>query len=201
MTKEERLMQIELKYMEKFERGEAPSMEELVETYPEMREELVEFVLNYVSLEAETDAKGEPSEDSLRAAEAARKSVLERVLAEPDSLVEARKVRGEKLGTMAAAVNLPADTLRALEKGVIIDESVPTKLLDRLERVLGFSSERLHELIAGAGSEFAAVHYRAQGAPKGDRKRVTFEEALRESPEFREDHARDWLSGDQEREG
>lgn len=193
-------MQIELEYMEKFERGEAPSMEELAGTYPDMREELVEFVLDYVSLEAETDATG-PSEDSLRAAEAARKSVLERILSEPDSLVEARKVRGEKLGTLAAAVNVPADTLRALEKGVIMGESVPTKLLDRLERVLGFSSERLCELIAGAGRGFAAVHYRAQETPKGDRKRVTFEEALRESPEFGENHARDWLSGDQEREG
>lgn len=200
MNKEERLVQIELEYMEKFERGEAPSMEELVETYPDMREELVEFVLNYVSLEADTDTM-EPSEDSLRAAEAARKSVLERILAEPESLVEARKARGEKLGTLAAAVNVPADTLRALEKGVIVGESVPTKLLDRLERVLGLSSERLRGLIAGAGREFAAVHYRAQGAPKGDRKRVTFEEALRESPKFREDHARDWMSGDQEREG
>lgn len=199
MTNEERLMKIELEYMERFERNEAPSLEELVETYPDMREELTEFVLDYVSLEVEADA-AKPSEEALRAAVAAQKSALERVVDDPESLVEARRMRGEKLETLAAAVNVPKDVLRALEKGAIVVESVPAELLGRLGRVLGLVPERVRDLIDGAGGAIA-VHNRAQGAPKGERRRMTFEWALRESSDLDEDHVRHWLSdGAEERE-
>lgn len=202
MTKEERRMQIELEYMERFERGDAPSLEELVETYPDMREELVEFVLNYVSVEESEDGAEEPSEEAIRAAEAAREGVLERILAEPESLVEARRVRGEKLETLAEALNLPKDVLRALEKGAIVAESVPAKLFDRLGKVLGLIPERICDLVEGAGGRLTTVYNRAQGAPKGKGRRMTFEEALRESPDLDKGHIRDWLSDDaEERKG
>lgn len=192
MTKEERLMQVELEYMEKFERGEAPSLEDLVETYPDMREELVEFVLDYVSMESEDEA-AQPSEEALRAATAAQERALAKVLAEPESLVEARRARGEKLGTLAVAVNVPKDVLRALEKGAIVVESVPAKLFGRLGRVLGLVPERIRDLIEAAGGRLTTVHNRAQGRPKGKRRLMTFEEALRESSDLNEEHIRDWL--------
>ncbi len=191
MAKEERLMRAELEYVEKFERGEAPSLEDLVETYPDMREELAEFVLDYVSSEAEADAE-EPSEESLGAAAEARKTALERVLAEPGSLVEARKGSGERLGTLATAVNVPKDTLRALEKGMIGAESVPGRLLGRLEAAFGVSRERLYQLVESAGLRSAAVHNRAEEAPEEGPK-VTFEEVLRKSPDLDEGHVNDWL--------
>ena len=191
MTKEERLMKIELEYMEKFERGQAPSLEELVETYPDMREELAEFVLDYVSLEAEAD-EAEPSEDAVQAATMAERSVLDKVFAEPESLVEARKAHGEKLGTLAPAVNLPKDVLRALEKGAIVVQSVPANLFNRLSKVLGLVPERIRDLIERA-EEPLATHNRAQGSSRGEKRRMTFEEALRESPDLNDEHIRDWL--------
>jgi hypothetical protein len=192
MSKEERRMQIELEYVERFERGEAPSLEELVKTYPDMSEELIEFVLNYVSMESDDGAE-EPSEEALRAAAAAREGVLEKILAEPESLVEARRARGEKLETLAAALNLPKGVLRALEKDAIMIESVPAKVFARLGRALGLVPERIRDLIEGA-REPIAVHNRAQGAPKGKIRRITFEKALRESSDLNEEHVRDWLS-------
>lgn len=191
MTKEEKLMNIELEYMEKFERGEAPSLEKLVETYPDMGEELAEFVLDYVSLEAEAD-EAEPSEEAVQAAAVAQRSVLDRIAVEPGSLVEARKVHGEKLGTLAPAVNLPKDVLRALEKGAIVVQSVPAKLLYRLSKVLGLVPERIRDLIERAEGPVALLN-RAQGSPTGEKRRMTFEEALRESPDLNDEHIRDWL--------
>lgn len=191
MTEEERLMKIELEYMEKFERGEAPSLEELIETYPDMREELTEFVLDYVSLEAEAD-EADPSENAVQAAAVAQSSVLGRIIADPESLVEARKVHGEKLGTLAPAVNLPKDVLRALEKGAIVVQSVPAKLFDRLSKVLGLVPERVRDLIERAEGPVAA-HNRAQGSQADEKRRMTFEDALRESRDLNDEHVRDWL--------
>ena len=207
MAKEERLMRAELEYMEKFEKGEAPSLEELVETYPDMREELAEFVLVYVSLEVETGAAGQPSEESLGAAAAARKSVLERVLAdpappgEPEGLVEARKAAGERLGTLAAAVNVPRDVLSALEDGAIVAASVPAKLCNRLGRVFELAPELLRSFIAEAGGQAATVYRRAEGDAGQERRKMTFEEALRASPELNDGHLRDWFGSDTEDEG
>jgi hypothetical protein len=92
---------------------------------------------------------------------------------------------------------VPKDVLRALEKGAIVIESVPAKLFGRLGRVLGLVPERIRDLIEGAGGPIS-VHNRAQGAPKGKGRRMTFEEALRESPDLDEEHFRDWLSDDAE---
>ena len=207
MTKEERLMRAELEYMEKFEKGEAPSLEELVEAYPDMREELTEFVLVYVSLEAETGAAGQPSEESLGAAAAARKSVLERVLAdpappgEPETLVEARKASGQKLGTLAAAVNVPKDVLSALEDGVIAAASVPAKLCKRLGWAFGLAPELVRSFVAQAGGHTATVLQRAEGGAGQERQKMTFGEALRASGELNDGHLRDWFASNPEDAG
>jgi hypothetical protein len=192
MNKEDRLMRAELEYMTKFEQGEAPSLEELIETYPDMREELTEFVLDYVSLETEADTV-EPSEGSLVTAAAARENALRKALAEPGSLVEARVESGERLGTLAVAVNVPMDTLRALEKGLITAESVPGELFRRLSLKLGVSRGWLRQLVEMADAPAAGVLNRAEDAPQ-DSPRMTFEEAVRKSPGFNEDHEREWLA-------
>lgn len=197
-------MKIELEYMEKTERGEAPSIEELVETYPDMREELAEFALDYVSIETEGEA-AEPSEESLKAAAAARESVLERVPAyptqpeEPSSLVEVRRASGERLGTLAAAVNVPRDVLSALEDGVIGAESAPAKLCNRLGQALGLTPESIRSFIAEAGGRSAALHFSAREGLPERRRKITFEEALRASRETNEGHLRDWLPSNTER--
>lgn len=197
MTREEKLMRAEMEYVEKFERGQAPSLEDLIEIYPDMREELAEFVLDYVSIETETDTS-EPSEESLGVAAAARGSVLERVLAEPDSLVEARKKCGVRLNSLAVTVNVPDDTLRALEKGVITAESLPGKLLARLCKAFSVSQECLYQLAEAAGAP-AAAHNRAEDKPQ-ETVKITFEEALLKSPNLHEVHVRDWLTDDSGRE-
>lgn len=193
MTKEERLVKAELEYVEKFERGQAPSLEELVEVYPDMREELVEFVLDYVSIESDADTS-EPSEESLSAAAAARESALEKVLSEPGSLVDARKKCGERLSSLAVTVNVPEDTLRALEKGVIIAGNLPGKLLARLSEALRVSPECLYQLAETADAPVGA-HNRAEEAPQ-ETPKLTFEEALRKSPNLNEGHIHDWLTDD-----
>jgi hypothetical protein len=207
MAKEERLMRAELEYVERFERGDAPSLEKLVETYPDMREELIEFVLDFVSDEAEAGAAEPPSEESRRAAAVARESVLEKVLAdpatpgEPEGLVEARKATGERLGTLAAAVNVPRDVLSALEDGAIVGASVPAKLCNRLGRVFRLAPDLVRSFIVEARGQTAAVSLRAEGDAGQERRKMTFEEALRASPELNDEHLKDWFESDPEDEG
>lgn len=207
MAKEERIMRAEVEYVEMFERGDAPSLEELVETYPDMREELTEFVLDFVSDEAEAGAAEQPSEESRLAAAEARESVLERVLAdpappgEPTGLVEARKATGERLGTLGAAVNVPRDVLGALEDGAIVAASVPAKLCRRLGRVFGLAPELVQSFVAQAGGRTAAVSLRAEGDAGQERRKMTFEEAMRASPELDDGHLEDWFESDPGDEG
>lgn len=78
------LEELEMDYMELHERGDYPSLEELIDRYPgpengEMRARIAEFVLDFVSLEAAA-ARVELSEEGLWAAEEASKRAIRRCL-------------------------------------------------------------------------------------------------------------------------
>lgn len=194
MNKEERLMKVELEYMEKFERDEAPSLEELVEYYPELREELIEFVLDFLSLEG-VASRTKLSEEGARRTEAAFERATDKVLKQVGSFKELRIVADESLMTLAQSVHLPLSVLDGLERGKIMLESVPTKLFERLGRSLGRAPAEIRSLLQNQGRQLRPVHWRAEAAPKvGKRKTVSFEEALRKSEDFVEEYQRDWLS-------
>ena len=74
MQREEKLLQIEMEYMEQFERGEAPTLEELVERFPDLRNELVDFVLDFVTLENAAE-QTELSEEEARSVAATPRAV------------------------------------------------------------------------------------------------------------------------------
>lgn len=197
MRREERLMQIEMEYMERFERGEAPTLEELVERFPDLREELVDFVLDFVTLEKAAE-RAELSEEEAKSVEAAREQATEKSLKPVGSFKELRMVADKSLGALAKAVHLPVSVLDGLERGMIVLESVPAKLFVRLGRSLGRAPAEIRSLLQYGNRQLRAVHWRAEARPKGEkRETMSFEEALRASKEFKasgEEYRRDWLS-------
>ncbi len=194
MSKEERLREIEMKYMERFERGEAPTLEELIEYYPDLSEELTDFVLDFITLEKAAE-RAELSENEVVDATTVQERAIEKALKPVGSFQELRALADKNLGTLAKAVHLPMSVLDGLERSMIVLESVPVKLFERLGRSLGRAPAEIRSLLQNQGRQLRAVHWRADEAPKsGKRKKVSFEEALRKSEEFDEEYRRDWLS-------
>lgn len=194
MSNEDRLREIEMKYMERFERGEAPTLEELIEYYPDLSEELTEFVLDFVALEKAAE-RAELSDDEVADAMSVQELSIEKALKPVGSFQELRALADKNLGTLAKAVHLPMSVLDGLERGMIVLDSVPAKLFERLGRSLGRAPAEIRALLQNQGRQLRAVHWRADAAPKtGRRKMVSFEEALRKSEDFDEEYRRDWLS-------
>lgn len=194
MSNENRLREIEMRYMERFESGEAPTLEELVEYYPDLSEELTNFVLDFIALEKASE-RVELSEDEMADATAVQEQSIEKAFKPVGSFQELRALTGKNLGTLAKTVHLPMSVLDGLERGMIVLESVPVKLFERLGRSLGRAPAEIRSLLQNQGRQLRPVHWRADAAPKvGKRKTVSFEEALRKSEDFVEEYQRDWLS-------
>lgn len=96
---------LEMEYMELHERGEFPSLEELIERYRgsgeaerEMRARIVEFVLDFVSLEAAA-ARVVLTEEELERAEEATRRATKKVLGyDPEDPEDAARFFDEKYG-------------------------------------------------------------------------------------------------------
>jgi hypothetical protein len=197
VSNEDRLREIEMKYMERFERGEAPTLEELIEYYPDLSEELTEFVLDFIALEKAAE-RTELSEDEVADAVAVQERAVEKAFKPVSSFQELRAMAGKSLGALAKIVHLPMSVLDGLERGMIVLDSVPAKLFERLGRAVGRAPAEVRALLQTGNRRLRPVHWRAEAMPKR-RKRgaVSFEEALRASKEFRaseEEYRRDWFS-------
>ena len=191
------MMQIEMEYIEQFERGEAPTLEDLVERFPDLREELIDFVFDFVALRNAAE-HAELSEEELGEVSESRERAMEKTLKPVGSFKDLRMIANENLGTLAKAVHLPVSVLDGLERGMIVLESVPTKLFERLGRILGRAPAEIRSLLQNGARQLRSVHWRAETKPKGrKREAVSFGEALRGSKEFKaseEEYRRDWLS-------
>lgn len=202
MSNEDRLREIEMKYMERFERGEAPTLEELIEYYPDLSEELTDFVLDFIALEKAAE-RTELSDDEVADAVTVQERAVEKALKPVSSFQELRAVAGKSLGALAKIVHLPMSVLDGLERGMIVLDSVPGKLFERLGRAVGRAPAEVRALLQAGNRRLRPVHWRAEAMPKRrERKTVSFEEALRASKEFRaseEEYRRDWfLDAEQE---
>ena len=113
-----------------------------------------------------------------------------------ESLREARKAAGMKIGEVAKAVGLPKDVVIKLERGKLLPETIPGKLLERLGEVFGRPAEQIRLLVESSLGRTRAVFYKADKAPEEAGLPEAFEDALRESPYLDEDCAREWLDAE-----
>lgn len=196
MEEKGKMREIGMRYIEEYERGQPPTLEELVERYPDLSDELIEeligFVMDFASNER-TDDHDEIPEEVWDAARMSRERALEAAFVGAGSLTELRKLAGKTVREVAEAVHLPMDVLIKLERGLLVLRSVPKKLFERLARVFGRSPEQVRAL-AGAGSRSVVSHFSAVSTPRAERaEEQTFEQAMLLSPSINEDFKEDWL--------
>ena len=110
MGKEEKLKEVQIEYMERYEQGEAPPLDELVAHYPDLREELADFVLDFIALEKAVERVELSDEEVADAMVVQRKSVA-KALKPVGSFQELRAVAGKSLGALAKIVHLPMSVL------------------------------------------------------------------------------------------
>ncbi len=111
-----------------------------------------------------------------------------------ESLREARKATGKKVGEVAKAVRLPKDVVIKLERGKLRPETIPRKLLERLGEVFGRPAQQIHLLVESSVGQARTIFYKAERAPDEEpAPPEAFEDALRESPYLDEDCVGDWL--------
>ena len=165
--------------------------------FPDLRNELVDFVLDFVTLENAAE-QTELSEEEAKSIAATREQSMEKGLKPVGSLKELRVLAGKTLETLARAVHLPMSVLDGLERGMIVLDTVPAKLFERLGRTLGRAPAEIRSLLQTGNRQLRTVHWRAEARPKGGkREAMSFEEALLASKEFKaseEEYGRDWLS-------
>src|SRR5215211_5280010 len=99
-----------IRYIEEYERGQPPTLEELIERYPdlsdEVLDELISFVMDFVSVER-TDDDDEIPDEVWQVARESRDRALEVAFAGAGSLTELRKLNGMTVKDVGEAVHLP----------------------------------------------------------------------------------------------
>lgn len=199
MKERKKMREIGIRYIEEYERGQPPTLEELVERYPDLSDELLDelmgFVMDFVSVES-TDDDDEIPEEVWEVARESRDRALEVAFAGAVSLTELRKLNGMTVKDMGEAVHLPIDVLVKLERGLLVPWSIPGKLFDRLATALGRTSDQVRAL-ASLGNCSSVSHFSASSPPKAERdEEQTFEQAMLLSPSINEDFKKDWLENE-----
>lgn len=127
---------IQQRFIEEWEAGKEPTLETYVERYPHFTEELMDFVLSFVQMEAalaQTPEVWTPSPETERA--------RERALAGPcgpaRSVAEVRKAMGWSVRRLAQATNLPAEMITWTERGRFTD--YPARFETRLAGAVSWS--------------------------------------------------------------
>jgi len=185
---------IKLQYIQEWEDGQRPTLQDYVVRYPEFEDELTEFVTDFLQLETVR------IEDTLQPPSSAAERALARVLAgvfrPANSLREVRKGMGWSHAYIARELNLPPTVVVQLERGALRDW--PAKLEARLSRTVCRTPAEVAVLLGVPSTSSAvAAHYCANGSPEPGSSPVrTFREALEECAlrgELSDAQRREWL--------
>ncbi len=186
---------IQMRFMEEWEAGAGPTLQAYVERYPQFMEELTDFVLDFVQMEAALAHTPEPTTPSPEA-ERARELALAGPQGPASSLSEVRKKLDWPVGRLAREANIPAEIATWMEQGLLTD--YPSRFERRLSEVISRSPALVAIMLRAPASQPArAAHFHAQGLPTDQpARRRTFREAIEEcdrmgklTPEMR----REWL--------
>ena len=195
MAAEDEITAIELDFMEAWEAGSNPTLQDYVARYPQHAGAITEFVLGFLELEgalARTPLPVTPS----AAAEQAVKRALQAVFAPAENLKQVRMALGLDRSQLAQELNLPSIMILWLEGGDIMDSD--TRLEAKLGHLTGRTPSQTR-LLLGAPAPPAAplMHLKATGTPRNTpAKRRTFREALEECDRqglLTDGQRREWL--------
>jgi hypothetical protein len=159
--------------------------------------ELLDFIEEYLLMEAEPEFVEVPAELLASTAAAAERALSEAMTAAP-SLTALRKERGLLPGRLASAVKLPADFFGLLERGEIrlitISPQKAQLLVERLAQALQRTTDEIWMSLRAPAPASAARRMSAQDASTLDiGVQRDFAEALRQSAELTPEMRAEWL--------
>ena len=199
------LWHITLAYVNGQEGGEGPTLEELIDTYPQYARELVDYAMEYYLTETLSHAP-----TILTNIEQDDLSLERRILEEAFALIQERSTLtsllelGRKLGYdmvgLGKELELGLDLLLKLDQRLLTH--LPDLLLERLNRVLAVSIEQLQIFFtqppANAASD-SAFFYSARAPVVGQQQ--SFPEAVRTSRVMTDEQKENWLTACREELG
>jgi hypothetical protein len=184
-------------YLEACEGELKPKLEEWIEKHPRYREDLVQFAV-YSHVVDWTAPIGEreqtPVDDALdiewEAFEEAF-GTLPDPAPLPGIVARARELH-LSVEAVAVSLSLAVDILLKLERRVLVLNSIPATLLERLATSLYCSVAALRAFLAGPPPQPATTFYHAKQPPTQEGQQ-TFEEAVRESRMMSAEQKEMWL--------
>jgi len=177
----DQLEAIQLQFMEQWEAGETPTLQDYVTRHPEWARELTDFVLLFIEVESAAAAVTEAE------VEGVGKQALERVragaMAPAGSLREARTALGWSPGRLAQEVSREARlsnwAVLQFERGMVQDWT--SRVAKAFAWALGRTLAEIAQLLQGSAPAAASGHYSAKGAPGTNPQTIrTFAEVLDE---------------------
>jgi len=191
----ERMPELEearLRFAQEWEEGRRPTLEQYLRRYPHLGGELVDFVAEFLQMEAgAVEAPAFAREDDLALAR-----IFAALEPAPPTLAQAREAQGWTVGELARKLNLPDLVALRLEKGAL--REWPAYLEQKLSELFERPLEQVRRmLLSAAPARSAGAHYRAVGKPRQAAPQArTFREALEECArqgKLTEAQRREWL--------
>ena len=185
-------------------RGEQSALARVLASYPRHRAELIEFDAGLVATSfADESVVGETASLAERAFARAMVAVFPvapapAAVATPAlSLKALRQSRRIAMRDLATRLNLGVDVLSQLEAGRIAAASIPARLVRALGEALGTAAEQITATLQAQPALAPALQRSRSGARKDAvTGPLSFDEAVRLSPEMSDEQKAAWLAGD-----
>lgn len=165
------LEEILVKYVEAYEAGGAPSLDELVVRHAQYRDDLVDFAATLFEVERAVELV--PNVESASVGARLRLAALEAAFG-PVTLREAMEEAGVTAADVAAAANVPPSFVVGIGRGQLLSGSegrIPPKFLVRLGSVLRRTVDEIADMLRASYHAPAAqprgAHARQTRHPRG----------------------------------
>lgn len=148
MTMHGNLDEIKVAYLDAYEEGRAPTLEEMARRYPEFRDDLVDFTTTLIELDSALQHLLEPPEPS-ESTRRLREQVV-RAACSVGTLGEERGRAGVDHEDAAAAAGVPVSFIVRVERGRLIpddDDPAEARFRARLGRVLRRTRDEVGEIL------------------------------------------------------
>ncbi len=201
-TKE--LERAKLEFIDAWDSGEQPTVQDFITRYPALAEELSDFILTFIEAERAVAREPEvtqPSELALRALKRARQErglITTRAV----TLQDIAKAANVTMAGLVKTLELPNTVLLPIFRGQVLE---PTRqILKALAQALQRTEAEIRAAFSVPISPQALLsgHHRAESgrlqAP--DLPRMTFRQLIEESAELTDDQKRFWLEEDDVKE-
>jgi hypothetical protein len=158
MNTERELDEIKVEYLEAYEAGRAPALEDIAGRYPQYLDELVDFITMVIELDSALGHVPDPPEPSVSTRKLREKAVLS--ACGVGTLREAIAGAGFAREDVAAATGVPVSFLVRVERGRLVpgaDEPSEERFRVRLGKVLRHTGDEVLEMLR---TTFEAPHVR-----------------------------------------